>query len=108
MMPMWRPTLSRYVDARRDARRLIGRRAVREVDPEHVGAREDQLLDDGRVVGRGPSVATILVRRRTSSPRAFGTKDAVSLRLWLAQYQSEVVDVGSRRAGLHKISAASK
>ena len=35
----------------RDARGLIGRRAVREVDPEHVGAGEDQLLDDRGVVG---------------------------------------------------------
>ncbi len=38
----------------RDARRLIGGRAVREVDAEHVGAREDQLLDDGGVVGGWP------------------------------------------------------
>ncbi len=36
-----------------DALGLIGRRAVREVDPEHVGAGADQFLDDGRVVGRG-------------------------------------------------------
>jgi hypothetical protein len=37
----------------RDARFLIGRRAMREVDAEHVCACKDQLLDDAGVVGRG-------------------------------------------------------
>ena len=59
----------------RDARRLVGRGAVREVDAEHVGAREDQLLDDGwRRRSLGPSVATIFVRRRTSSRTPSGIR----------------------------------
>src|SRR4029078_13389914 len=39
-----------YAPHRLDALRLIGRRAVREVDPEYVGAREDQFLEDGPVI----------------------------------------------------------
>ena len=55
-----------------DARLLIGRRAVREVDAEHVGAREDQLLDDAGIVGRRTQRRDDLRAATDVVARAFG------------------------------------
>jgi hypothetical protein len=51
------------------ARGLIGGRAVREVDAKDVGARTDQLLEDGSVVGGGTECRDDF----RASPNVFGT-----------------------------------
>ena len=78
MMPMWRPTFSATCAHARDARRLVGRRAVREVDAEHVGAREDQLLDDGGVVGGWPERRNDLGAAAHVVASAFGNQRGIT------------------------------
>ena len=70
--------LLRDLEHARDARLLVGRRAVREVDAEHVGAREDQLLDDARVVGRGAERRDDLRAATFVVARAIGNQGGVA------------------------------
>ena len=79
MMPMCRPTFVGDLAHACDARLLIGRRAVREVDAEHVGAREDQLLDDARVVGRRTERRDDLRAATNVVARAFGACNVESV-----------------------------
>ena len=110
MMPMCRPTFSRYARTVCDARRLVRRGAVREVDAEDVGAREDQLLERRR--GRrsrglgsrrswfGGACLPLRVRPESGTRCLFGLR--------LTQDQSEIVHVGSRRASPQQISGGIK
>ena len=59
------------------ARCLVGRGAVREIDAEHVGAREDQLLDDGGVVGGGAERGDDLGAAAHVVAKAFGNQRGV-------------------------------
>ena len=109
MMPMWRPTFSP----------ICRTRATRAAWSFAVPC--EKLMRNTSVPARiscsrrrrssvaGPKVATILVRRRTSSLwRRRDQGRSHSTELGLAQYQSEVVNVGSRRTGTQQRSGGVK